>query len=163
MLHNYYSDTSEIPGTLSAYGEEKDKPGIGTFHPPEEDAASIKSDVMNEENQNSEPLSPPNEEPESLHPPDTYDRLPKPPNGQSEVQPFNGYSEADTYDRLRQPVSGYTKLILNQSSDSPDIYDKLVPQKVRCIFYSWHYVIYEHTCTYLYKKYVRCIVLYTYL
>ena len=64
----FYSDNGsnkDFPGTFNAYGEEPFKSGIGTFHPPPDDACSIKSDKVADDDLNSQPL----------HPPNTYDKL----------------------------------------------------------------------------------------
>ena len=112
---------------MSAYGDEVFKSGIETFHPPDDDTASIKSDVLDDKDQNSQPLSPANEDLncQPLHPPDTYDKLGQP------LHP------PDTYDKLGQPLhppDTYDKL----GQPPSDIYDKLIPQKVRYVI--WLYI-----------------------
>ena len=119
-MHVYFcSDTSEIPGTLSAYGEVF-KSGIETFHPTD-DAVSIKSDVLDDKDQNSQPPNAADEDLNSqpLHPPDAYDKLAqlRPPDEDLNSQPLH---PPDAYDKLAQCPS--------------DIYAKLTPQKVRCAY-----------------------------
>ena len=60
------STTKEVPAFLTAYGEKTFKSDTATFHPTEQaDSASIKSDMVGNEDVNSQPL----------HPPNTYDKL----------------------------------------------------------------------------------------
>ena len=110
------STTKDVPGFLSAYGEEPFKSGTGTFHPAEQaDSASIKSDVIDNENVNSQPLNPA----------DAYDKLP-PPRKAS-----NGDLDG-TYDKLPPPRKASNEDLDTQPLHPPDTYDKLSPQKVSC-------------------------------
>ena len=136
MYVYFCSDTSEIPGTLSAYGDEVFKSGTETFHPTD-DAVSIKSDVLDDKDQNSQPPNATDEDLNSqpLHPPDAYDRLGQPlppPDEDLKSQPLH---PPDAYDKLLtqplHPPNPYAEVV--QLPNPPDVYDKLAPQKVRYV------------------------------
>ena len=110
---NLYSDdgstTKEVPAFLSMYGEEPFKSGTGTFHPSEKqaDTASIKSDMVGNEDMSSQPLNPP----------DAYDKLPprKVSNEDLASQPLH---PPDTYDKLSPQKVSYTIYISSMHAKS---------------------------------------------